>query len=119
MNHDFSNRTFRLWEYRVSHDQLLLRSPLSKTFSTNLDVIFAGIRYLEMPTFWHSLSITEGTPEEMQDICQRLKRNMPHERIYILSSGETRFKVVAVSMKIFENELDIFQSSLESFATDA
>jgi hypothetical protein len=94
---------------------MLLRSPRNQTSLTNLDIIFAGVRYLEMPTIWSNLSIGEGTEEEMNAIRLLLKRDMLHEKVFILYSGETRFKVVAVGMKIFENELDLFESSLESF----
>lgn len=117
MSTNLSNRTFRLWEYRVSHSQLLIRSPKHQQFPTNVDIIFAGVEYLELPIRWENLSIGEGTEEEINEIRVLLKRNMPHSKMYILHEGETRFKVVAAGMKVFENELDMFESSLESFNT--
>jgi hypothetical protein len=38
-----SNRKFKLWDYDVSHRQLLLRSPKSEKFDTNLDIIFLDV----------------------------------------------------------------------------
>jgi LmbE family N-acetylglucosaminyl deacetylase len=38
-----SERDFKLWDYRVSHAQLLLRSPMSPDRGTNVDVQFWGV----------------------------------------------------------------------------
>ena len=54
-------RCFRLWEYRVSHGSLLLRSPKDAMFATNIDVAFVGVEYLRMSTRLPGLRVVEST----------------------------------------------------------
>lgn len=42
---------------------------------------------------------------------------MAHDEIHVLSSGEKRYLVVAAAKKMWDNDLDIFESSLEHFGT--
>jgi hypothetical protein len=51
VNTSFIDRTFQLWEYRVSHSSLLNRSPKSPGVSTNIDLICTGVEYLAVPRF--------------------------------------------------------------------
>lgn len=44
-----SSRRFQLWEYRVSHGSLLIRSPRCPQERTNIDVIFDGAKYRLSP----------------------------------------------------------------------
>ena len=39
----FSGRTFQLWEYRVSHGSLLIRSPKGEDVAMNIDIICVGV----------------------------------------------------------------------------
>lgn len=52
----YSSRPFRLWRYGVGHSQLLLRS-LPVDGEPCLDVLFEGVRWIQMPTSLHSLTI--------------------------------------------------------------
>ena len=47
-------RMFSLWEYKHDHSLILIRSQRSKQNPTNLDVIFYGILYIEIPQFLNS-----------------------------------------------------------------
>jgi hypothetical protein len=51
-----SPREFRLWRYGVGHSQLLLRSLPTET-EPCLDVLFEGVRRIELPTHLSSLTI--------------------------------------------------------------
>jgi hypothetical protein len=62
-----SRRAFRVWRYSVSHSQLLLRSnrndqiPLSNNrfgeHSTRIEVLFKGVKSMEVPTSMKGLDI--------------------------------------------------------------
>ena len=61
-----SDRDFRLWEYRVSHDQLLLRSPQGETHWRNLDLIFVGVEYLDLPTLLRGVELRQATADHFE-----------------------------------------------------
>jgi hypothetical protein len=44
-----TGRYFQVWEFRVSHQQLLLRSPHDEQHPLCIDVIFAGVDYFALP----------------------------------------------------------------------
>ena len=94
-----SDRQFRLWDYKVSHNQALIRSPRKPDTATNIDVIFWGVERLNLPTNFDGLRISKGGGNE-----------------FVIETKEKRFVVVAGGCKVLENELDIFESSLEGFA---
>jgi hypothetical protein len=114
MTQEFFNRSFQMWEYDVSHQQLLLRSPKADDHPTNVDVAFVGVNYINLPTFIAQLSIVEPDESEIQ-FSHRFIRGDYIPKVYVLKSQESRYLVIAATMKVFENTLDIFESSLESF----
>jgi hypothetical protein len=52
------SRTFQVWEYQVSHGNLLIRSPQAPASKhspeqvTNLDLHFFGVDYFELPCLY-------------------------------------------------------------------
>lgn len=112
---NLSGRSFRVWEFRVSHDQLLLRSARSQQHAQNLDVIFAGVDYLELPTKLGEIEITRPTAEDLRRLHAAFREDVAERDVHVIVSGGRRFIVVAAGMKVTLNDLDIFESSLESF----
>ena len=106
-----SDRKFKLWDYRVSHNQALIRSPRSPDISTNVDLVFWGVEYLSVPSTFDGIAMTKAdamaangfTPSSNGDV------------FVIETSGES-FVIVAAGCKVLENGMDIFESSLEGFA---
>ena len=111
-------RTFRLWDYNVSHDQLLLRSPITDEHDTNLDVVFWGVRYLQIPTRFQEIQITRGTNDDSMRLSAILGEAVPLDDIFCLCESATRYLVVAAGYKVLSNRLDLFVSSLEYFRID-
>ena len=60
----FPDRRFQLWEYRVSHGSLLLRSPRGPEISHNVDIVFVGVEFLCAPRLFRGLELAQGTEEE-------------------------------------------------------
>jgi len=97
------DRDFRVWDYNVSHDQLLIRSPKTPDRPTNIDIVFVGVRYMDIPTHFQCLEVSEG---------ESLPENT---RAYTLFDGQGQHRIEAVAMTVLENKLDYVQSSLELF----
>jgi hypothetical protein len=112
-----SDRAFRLWDYRVSHDQLLLRSPKSETQPRNHDVIFAGVEYLELPTQLSGLALRPANSTEVAEARRRRGKPVPADRVFAITADGDCYLIIAATVREEENELDLFESSLESFGS--
>jgi hypothetical protein len=112
----FANRTFQLWEYRVSHGSLLIRSPRDTYANKNIDIICTGVEYLAAPRFIRGIEVVQPTPEELRQVEQILGRQITASSVVILASSGLRFTIVAASLKVEENKNDIFDSPFEYLA---
>ena len=111
-----SDRTFRLWDYNVSHKQMLLRSPKSLEVAMNVDIVLWGVEYLDLATSLQGLMITTPTREDVTRAGRALGSTVDASQVHCFSSEDRRFVVVASGYKVLRNDLDIFESSLEYFA---
>ena len=67
-----TGRQFQLWEYRVSHGQMLLRSVPSGEDATNVDVLFWGVSRIDLPTRFDGGWL--GQEEASANGCPRASR---------------------------------------------
>lgn len=111
-----SDRRFRLWDYNVSHKQMLLRSPRSPDVEANLDIVMWGVEYLDLATSLDGLKMASASCEEHRRAERALGKVLDSSQVFCFASRDQRFLVVAAGFKVLENELDIFVSSLEYFA---
>jgi hypothetical protein len=114
----FVDRTFQLWEYRVSHGSLLIRSPQGADAKKNVDIVCTGVEYLAAPRFMRGVEVTEPTIEELRHLEQLLGKQLTASSVVILASAGQRFQIVSASFKVEENEKDIFESSFEWFRAE-
>ena len=111
-----SNRKFKLWDCRVSHNQVLIRSPSTPDISTNVDLVFWGVEFVSLPTSFDGLEIDRG--ESTKQAGSEFSPSANGE-VFLIDTGGKKFAVVAAGCKVLENALNIFESSLEGFsATD-
>jgi hypothetical protein len=115
MNVEMSKRTFKLWDYNVSHNQLLIRSPKNEDINSNIDLKFVGVSYLNIPTLFEGCSFVKPIPDEINKIAYILKGKFNLDNIFVISTSEERYIVVAKSCHFSENNLDIFETTLECF----
>jgi hypothetical protein len=114
-----SDRTFKVWEYQVSHGQLLVRSPKAPASSfgpeqvTNLDIAFSGVEYMALPRLMRGLELVHATPQEVTALSRVVGRSLIADHVLILVSGTNRFPVVATGVTVSENSWDIFESPIE------
>ena len=113
-----SDRLFQIWDYNVSHSQMLLRSPVSPGEIRNIDIVFWGVAYLGIPSRFQGIEVCEATAEEMAAIHSTVGQKYVKPALYSLSTSGTQFFIAAVGYKVFENDLDLFESSLEILSGD-
>jgi len=106
-------RSFQVWEYWVSHSQLLVRSPAEISYPRNIDITFAGVQYMELPAIMPDLELVDPLPEEQLRATELVGRPVPIEQVFVLVTGGHRYLVVAGGMWVAENDLPFMESSLE------
>jgi hypothetical protein len=112
---DLLNRTFQLWEYKVSHGSLLVRSPRNEADDqlTNIDIVCTGVEYVALPRFLVGVEICSASEIEVETMKAHLLKDVTKADLYVFLSQKRRYVVVAASIKIEENDLDIFDSPFE------
>jgi hypothetical protein len=106
-------RSFQVWEYWVTHAQLLVRSPGDIYYPRNIDIVFRGVWYMELPTIMPDLELVAPLPEEQRRATEIVGRPIPIEEVFVLVSGGCRYLVVALGMRVEENDMPFMKSSLE------
>ncbi|HET6323164.1 MAG TPA: hypothetical protein VFG04_00585 [Planctomycetaceae bacterium] len=111
-----SDRDFQVWEYQVSHGNLLIRSPKGAAGTlpdTNLDLLFVGVDYMAVPRHLHGVELLAPSPDEVRRVETVIGKPTPMNHIMILVSERQRFPVVAVGFAASEKDWDIFESPIE------
>jgi hypothetical protein len=101
---------FKLWEYRVSHSQLLIRCPKLSASSKNIDVKFYNVEYVDLPSLFQEIAIDEPSQEEILFASRRLGRQVESQRVIVVRNGDQRHIVVAGAVVVSENSMEIFES---------
>ncbi len=111
MSELLKGRQFQLWEYRVSHGSLLIRSPPpGQHIGTSIDIICVGVEYLAAPRFLGEITVSQAPETEFESLKKVLGRELPHSKLWTLQGPRGRFLVVGVALKIQEHWGDIFDS---------
>ena len=113
-----SDRTFQVWEYQVSHGQLLIRSasiPEETESGTreNIDLLCYGVEYMALPTILAGVELGAATAEEISYLEQLLGGAVAPTRVRILISRGRRYPVVAAAFYLSRNDWDCFDSPFE------
>jgi hypothetical protein len=100
-----SDHHFRLWDYHVSHDKLLLRSAVSPSQPYNIDIVFYGVERLDIPTL-----IMDGL--EISGPGQSAGRG-GYSHVFQITADGQEYSVVALACYVFKNRLDHMDSVLD------
>lgn len=106
----YPDRRFQLWEYRVSHGSLLIRSPKGPEVATNVDLIFDGVEYVSCPRMLRGIELVSPSLEDLHQVPPDVRPVQPPDRLFVLASSGVRHLVVASSCRVEEHEGDIFDS---------
>jgi len=110
MKTTFAGRKFQFWEYRVSHGELLVRSPKGAGSSFNVDLMFVGVEYVDLPRFLPELEVDEPTEDDLLRAKERLGKAVEKRSTTVLKCQGRRHVVVATAVSVSENDMDIFDS---------
>jgi len=91
-NQRFAGR-FQMWCYDISHSCLLLRRPKSARHATQVDVLFKGVRWIDLPSVLDNLEVRGDG-----------------DRFHVRGDG-VEGHVVAAAFFFDENELDYHDPS--------
>ena len=108
-----STRRFQLWEYRVSHGSLLIRSPKGPEEPTNVDLVFAGVEYIGCPRMMRGLGVVDPSPQDTRIAQASAGEFREPDRLFVLLSGGVRHFIVATSCRLDEHDTDIFDSPFD------
>ncbi len=106
-----SKRAFKLWDYNVSHKQLLLRSPHTSTEIDNVDIVFWGVEYISIPTALDTILLRKVSVKELGEHLNLQNRDLASPAFIFGNSNCVDF-VLAAGCKVLVNQLEIFDSSL-------
>ncbi|GHH66490.1 hypothetical protein GCM10017772_06500 [Promicromonospora soli] len=108
---DFPDRRFQLWEYRVSHGGLLIRSPRGPNEAANVDLVFDGVEFISCPRLMRGLRLDSADANDMRRVRDATGREIgPRDEVFVLVSQGSRHLVVASSLRTDWHSRDIFDS---------
>ena len=87
---------------------------MERGLDKNVDIRFRGVEYIELPIACFKLSFEEATDADSFEVRTKLNRDLyEDEKLLILRCDSQRYKVVAFHVVVEENELELFDSTLE------
>lgn len=108
-----SSREFKLWDYNVTHKQLLMRSPLTGANEDNLDIVFWGVEFLSVASVIDGITIRRATEGELKSFLPINLLSSEHQTpAYSIEAVKCNGFVLAAGCKVLRNQLGIFDSSL-------
>lgn len=108
-----SERYFTIWDYSVSHGQLLLRADKRKGFETNIDIIFFDTTFIQLYAFLEGIQIKildKPVPIKYNSVKKYVGQN--ENNLFEIETKNEKFYIAASFIKIFENHLEHYESSL-------
>ncbi|MGI4871329.1 MAG: hypothetical protein ACRYFX_09135 [Janthinobacterium lividum] len=110
-----SKKQFAVWDFLISHGQLLLRADkIRDSRGINTDVIFSGTAYMQLPTYlMGGIAILQDTSSKRfgyKTIDDGLDKG--YYNVFEIKADDTSYYVVAGTFGVFENELPFGKTSL-------
>lgn len=108
-----SNRYFTVFDYFISHGQLLIRSKKEDNKKWNIDIIFFDTTFLQLFTMLYGLTISMVNKDDFSnyDSVNKYLRYDNSNLFEIISNNE-KYYIAASFVKIYENELEFNETSL-------
>src|SRR4051812_38755879 len=116
MDHSERGR-FQLWEYQVSHRQMLLRRPADGRHGQNSDFVFRDVEVLALPTVMTDVRVRSGTRADLLRARGALGDGVGLDGLFVVeSSDHENGYVVAGDVHHTSNDLELSESGLEHFS---
>jgi hypothetical protein len=98
-------RPIQIWDYVVSHSQLLLRATKDGAHPTRLDVAFGGVAAVNLPVFMSSATIDEADPTLADEIIAATHVEVPEERkVFLVEGPDFKGWVIAGILSFIEDD---------------
>ena len=108
-----SDRSFTVFDYFISHGQLLIRSKKGDNQKYNIDIIFFDTTFLQLFTILYGLTIRMVSKDEFNKYDSVNKYlNYDNSNLFEIISANEKYYIAASFVKIFENELEFDETSL-------
>jgi len=109
-----SERYFTLFDIVISHGQLLLRSQKNDINEKNIDIIFFDTTYIQ--TFSRLKGVCISKIKNASDYISysTVQKYLEYDNNYLfeIESNNERYYIAASFVRVFENQLDFNESSL-------
>ena len=101
---------FSIYDYKVSHHQLLLRGECEKH---NIDIIFFGVFSICIEPSYKNIKIRIANFEDIENMAiDSSSSKYRSEKFYIIESQDKTGYIGALELGIYENNLNFDESSL-------
>jgi len=109
-----SNKYFTVFDFVISHGQLLLRASKDEDNFKNIDIIFFGTRYIQLFTSLSGLSISlvENNKEIINYSTVNSFLSTNENYLFEIETKNEKYYVGASYFKVYENELEFNETSL-------
>lgn len=108
-----SNRYFTLFDFLISHGQLLLRSSKNDKYTDNVDIIFFDVQYIQLHISLHGLSVSCPDKSELANLIQLSSSSTAAgKQIFEIKSGDANYYIAASYFTVYENQLEFNETSL-------
>jgi hypothetical protein len=110
---------FRMWDYLCSHNQLNIRNARvhDDGSSSNVDLVFYGVAYMELPPILADLQFDSPTESEVEYLRGRYDNQYESScnprNYYVLIARNIRYYVVAEDLYMERNDLPLEVSALD------
>jgi len=111
-----STRYFTLFDFVISHGQLLLRSQKNDESGNNIDIVFSGTTYIQLFSRLNGLVITRIENDISNISHSSVKKFLEYDNNYLFeieSNGE-KYSIAASFVTVYENKLEFSESSLNA-----
>ena len=113
MRKDFGDRIFRIWDYVVSHDQLLIRSYDKE--KGNIDLLFYGVEYFNCPTIFRGLIIDNFNNEDKKIVSSMNVKIKDFMRMHVLVTMGRRYFIISTENIItYKNDFEPLETSIDT-----
>ncbi|MGJ1323038.1 hypothetical protein ACR780_10125 [Sphingobacterium faecium] len=108
-----SKKSFVVFDYFISHGQLLIRSKKSDNQKYNIDIIFFNTSFLQLFTFINGITIkivNKSNFSKYDSVVKYLEYD--NSNLFEITSSNEKYYIAASFVQIFENELEFNETSL-------
>jgi hypothetical protein len=108
-----SSRYFTMFDFIISHGQLLLRSQKSEE-TNNIDIVFYNTTYIQMFSRLKSICINMilNAPDIIEYSTVREYLDFENNHLFELESNNEIYFIAASFVRVFDNSLAFNESSL-------